>query len=122
MSGNNILLDTNIVLYLLNGEETFIPLLEEKQLYISFITQIETLGYKGITDQEIKSIQSFLNTCVVVDINPVIKDYTIQFRRNYALRIPDSIIAASALYLNIPLLTADTDFKKVEELNLLLFE
>lgn len=30
MSGNSILLDTNIILYLLNGEETLIPLLEEK--------------------------------------------------------------------------------------------
>ncbi len=30
MNGNNVLLDTNIVLYLLNGEETLIPLLEEK--------------------------------------------------------------------------------------------
>ena len=42
MNGNNILLDSNIVLYLLNGEKTLIPLLEEKQLYVSFITQIET--------------------------------------------------------------------------------
>jgi predicted nucleic acid-binding protein len=37
MNGNNILLDTNIVLYLLNGEDTLIPLLEEKNLYLSFI-------------------------------------------------------------------------------------
>ncbi len=38
MNGNNILLDSNIVLYFLNGEATLLPLLEEKQLYVSFIT------------------------------------------------------------------------------------
>ena len=30
MNGNSLLLDSNIVLYLLNGEEIFIPLLEGK--------------------------------------------------------------------------------------------
>ena len=47
MNGNNILLDTNIVLYLLNGEETLIPLLEEKNLFLSFITQLELLGNRN---------------------------------------------------------------------------
>jgi len=35
MNGTNILLDTNIVLYLLNGEETLIPLLDEKNILIT---------------------------------------------------------------------------------------
>lgn len=79
MNGSNILLDSNIVLYLLNGEQTLIPLLEEKQLYISFITQLETLGFKGISEKESQKIKSFLNECVIIDINPVIKDFTILF-------------------------------------------
>lgn len=36
MNGNNIVLDTNIILYLLNGEQTLIPVLEDKQLYKSY--------------------------------------------------------------------------------------
>jgi len=115
MSGNNILLDSNIVLYLLNGEETLVPLLEEKQLYVSFIAQIETLGYKGISEKEILSIKSFLNQCVIVDVNPVIKDYTIKLRQEHTIKLPDSIIAATSLYLNAPLITADTDFTYEED-------
>ena len=122
MSGNNILLDSNIVLYLLNGEETLIPLLEEKQLYVSFITQIETLGYKGISKKEAQILKSFLSQCVIIDVNPVIKDYTIKLRQDFSLKLPDSIIAATSLYLNAPLITADTGFKKVEELDLILFQ
>ena len=33
MNGNNVLLDTNIVLYLLNGEETLIPLLDRRTFF-----------------------------------------------------------------------------------------
>ena len=122
MNGNNILLDSNIVLYLLNGEEILIPLLEEKQLYVSFITQLETLGYKGISESESRKIRSFLNECVIIDINPVIKDITIKLRQEYSLKLPDSIIIATSLYLNAPIITADTDFSKVKELDLILFE
>ena len=122
MSGNNILLDSNIVLYLLNGEQTLLPLLAEKQLYVSFVTQLETIGYKGISNIEVDNIKSFLSECVIIDINPVIKDYTIKLRQEYALKLPDSIIMATSLYLNAPIITADTDFKKVKELDLILFE
>ncbi|MFW5761709.1 MAG: type II toxin-antitoxin system VapC family toxin [Cyclobacteriaceae bacterium] len=122
MSGNNILLDSNIVLYLLNGEQTLLPLLEEKQLYVSFVTQLETLGYKGISQAEIDNIRSFLSECIIVDVNPVIKDFTIKLRQEYSLKLPDSIIMATSLFLNSPIITADADFKKVKELDLLLFE
>jgi len=122
VSGNNILLASNIVLYLLNGEQTLLPLLAEKQLYVSFVTQLETIGYKGISNIEVDNIKSFLSECVIIDINPVIKDYTIKLRQEYALKLPDSIIMATSLYLNAPIITADTDFKKVKELDLILFE
>jgi len=49
MNGNSLLLDSNIVLYLLNGEETLIPLLEGKSLYLSFITQLELLSFPEIS-------------------------------------------------------------------------
>lgn len=52
MSGNSLFLDTNIILYLLNGDETLAELLDEKQLYISVITELELLAYKGITNEE----------------------------------------------------------------------
>ena len=59
MNGNNLLLDSNIVLYLLSGEQTLVPLLEEKKLYVSFVTQLEVLGYRGITAIELKKSINF---------------------------------------------------------------
>ena len=122
MNGNSVLLDTNIVLYFLNGEETLIPILEQKSLFLSFITQIELLGSKNIQPVDFIPIKSFIEECTVIDITPGIKETAIQVRKNYSLKLPDSIIMATSLWLNMPLITADKDFKKVEIADLIFFK
>lgn len=54
MSGNKLLVDTNVVLYLLSGDKTVAELLDKKQIYLSFISELELLGYPGITSTEIQ--------------------------------------------------------------------
>ena len=122
MSGNKLFIDTNIVLYLLNGDQTLAELLHEKQLYISFITELELLAYQGITEGEQKIIEDFVNQCKVITLNNSIKKETIRVRKHYNTKLPDSIIIASALYLDLPLITSDVEFKKVEELTLIQYE
>ena len=122
MSGNKLFIDTNIVLYLLNGDQTLAELLHEKQLYISFITELELLAYQGITEVEQKIIEDFVNQCKVITLNNSIKKETIRVRKHYNTKLPDSIIIASALYLDLPLITSDVEFKKVEELTLIQYE
>lgn len=39
MNGNTLFLDTNIILYLLDGDQTLAELLNDRQLYISVITE-----------------------------------------------------------------------------------
>lgn len=122
MSGNKLFLDTNIILYLLNGDETLANLLNNKQLYISIITELELLAYKGITNEEELIINDFVTQCETININNHIKNSTIKIRKSYNMKLPDSIIIATALYLNLPLITSDNDFKRVKELTLLLYE
>lgn len=122
MNGNKLFLDTNIVLYLLNGDETLAELLNEKQLYISVITELELLAFKGITVKEEKIIKEFIANCKTVNINDNVKKETIRIRKAYGTKLPDSIIIATALYLDLPLITSDTDFKRVEELVLVHYE
>ncbi|HZL09031.1 MAG TPA: type II toxin-antitoxin system VapC family toxin [Prolixibacteraceae bacterium] len=122
MSGNNILLDTNIVLYLLNGEETLIPLLEEKNLFLSFITQLELLGNRNIKPNDILKIKQFISECTIIDITTEIKEFTISIRQKYSIKLPDSIIMATSLWLNMPLITADHDFKKIDIADLIYFK
>lgn len=122
MNGNKLFLDTNIILYLLNGDETLAEFLNGKQLYISVITELELLAYKGITEQEEKVVLDFISQCKIINITSVVKQETIRIRKAYNTKLPDSIIIATALYLDLPLITADIDFKQVDELILIHYE
>jgi predicted nucleic acid-binding protein len=122
MNGNNVLLDTNIVLYLLNGEKTLIPLLEGKNLFLSFISQLELLSARSIRSSDLRKVKMFISECTIIDINQEIKEYTIQIRQSSALKLPDSIILGTSQWLNIPLITADKDFKSVKPADLIYFE
>lgn len=122
MSGNNLLLDTNVILYLLAGDTTIAALLNEKDIYISFISEIELLSFKKLSKQEEERINLFLKDIIIVDFNPAIKKETILTRKEYGLKIPDSIIAATAKHLTIPILTTDKDFEKVKSITHLLYQ
>ena len=102
MSGNKLFIDTNIALYLLSGDKTLAKLLNRKNLYLSFVTQLELLGFKGITKKEEKTIRDFINQCTIIDINNRIKEQVIQLRKDYPIKLPDCIIMASSIYLDIP--------------------
>ncbi len=60
-SGMNILIDTNIALYLFGGDEQVAGVLDGQAVHVSFITELELLGYPDITDQEDKIIHDFLD-------------------------------------------------------------
>ena len=122
MNGNELFLDTNIILYYLNGDETLIPVLEDKQLFLSFITEMELLSYSNITDAEIQTVENFLNECYIVEISSQIKEKTILLRRKYGLKLPDAIIVGSALSLNAPLITADKKMSAINEIDVIYYQ
>jgi predicted nucleic acid-binding protein len=122
MNGDQLFIDTNIILYYLNGDRTLLPVLEDKQLFVSFITQLELLSFKKITEPEIKLIEGFLQYCTIIEMSSVIKENTILLRRKYGLKLPDAIIAASSLFLNAPLFTADKDMANITEIDLIYYQ
>lgn len=122
MSGNKLFIDTNTAIYLLDGDAALAEILHQKSLYLSFITQLELLGYPNLSEKDEIQIENMLESCVIIDINNRIKSEAIRLRRKYAIKLPDCIVAATALYLDMPLITSDKGFKKLEELNLMLYE
>jgi len=122
MSGTNLLVDTNILLYLLNGDKIVTELLNSKKIFVSFITEIELLSFKKLPSQEIKIIRQLLSDCTLIDMNEEIKLKTIELKLNYNLKIPDAIIGATSYYLKIPLVTADKQFKRVENIDLIFYD
>jgi predicted nucleic acid-binding protein len=55
-------------------------------------------------------------------LNDGIKNIVIDLRRKYAIKLPDSIVAATAIFLNIPLISADKHFEKITELTFVLYQ
>jgi hypothetical protein len=120
VNGNKILLDTNAFIYFFEGRSKITDLVvNTPEIYFSPISEIELLSATHLTQSEIDSIKAFLSLCHKVELTSEIIDQTIAIRRQYNFKIPDAIIAASALYLKAPLVSADTDFKKVTGLTLI---
>lgn len=122
MNGNNILLDTNIILYLLSGDQTIADFLNKNHVYVSFVTELELLGFVGLKQDEKLIIEGLLSDCTIIDINSEIKKGVIELRKSYKIKLPDAIIAATASSLNIPLMTSDKQLKKLNELNILFYD
>ena len=122
MNGNSYLLDTNIVLYMLDGDETLTEMLYRKKLYVSFINELELLSYSSLNSKERERIVRFLEDCIVVDINEHIKEETIRLRRAYKLKLPDSIVLGTGSYLSIPVISSDKEFKKIKGSKIIYYE
>lgn len=116
------MLDTNAVLYILAGDEVLADLLNGERLSVSIITEMELLSYKNITPKEKQQIKNFLADFVIVNINDEIKDQEIEIKKNTHLKLPDSIIAATAIILGVPLVTSDKQFRTLEKMDLLFYE
>ena len=117
MSGIDYLADTNAVLYFLSGNACMKPFVSSRFAF-SVISEMELLSYPKITQDEETRIRGFLDASSCVTISDVIKDRTIQLRRAYNIKLPDAIIAASAIEHNLALITADTGFEGIKELKL----
>ena len=122
MSGKEILVDTNILLYLLKGNDTLQNLLQGKTIYLSFITELELIGFKEMAAEEEKQIKALLDECIIIPLNNDIKKTYVALRRSYHLKLADALIAATALSADLPLITSDRQFRTVSELNLIAYE
>jgi predicted nucleic acid-binding protein len=119
MNGIDFLADTNFLIYLLEGRPEA-ALFADFSFAISFVTEIELLGRKGISASEEQVIQELLETCFVIDLHPIIKRKAISLKQSHSIKLPDALVAATAYYSGLPLLTADRGFALLTDLDLVL--
>ena len=119
MSGKSVLTDTNIVIYLLRGDRTAAQLLFEKEIAISFITEIELISSKSLNSKEKALIEQFLADCKIIQSNSDINRKAAELRRTFNLELPDAIIVATSVLENIPLITADRELMKVDQVQII---
>lgn len=117
MSGIDYLADTNAILYFLSGNECMKPFVSSRFAF-SVINEMELLSYPKITAEEEKQIRGFLEGSAFIGLTDSIKERTIQIRRTYNIKLPDAIVAATAIEYDMTLITADTGFEAIKELKL----
>ena len=83
---------------------------------VSVITKIEVLGFT--TSQEHSQLLTeFLNDINFLDLTNEIVDATINIRKKHKIKLPDAIIAATALVHNSILISRNSaDFKNISGL------
>ncbi|NLX66591.1 MAG: type II toxin-antitoxin system VapC family toxin [Bacteroidales bacterium] len=122
MSGIRVLCDTNPLIYLLDGNNELADFLNNKQIHISVITELELFGKPNLSETDRQIIETMLESCFITEINHEIKQIYKYIKQNYTLKLPDAVIAATAISLDIPLLTSDYDFQKIPNLKLIYWQ
>ena len=90
----------------------------DSQPAISDISEIELLCWKTTIEKDQEVLHNFIADAWVSELEKDIKLKTAELRRAHKIKLPDAIIAATALVYDLTWLTRDVnDFKNIDELN-----
>ncbi|WP_297505996.1 type II toxin-antitoxin system VapC family toxin [Thermococcus sp.] len=122
--GEGFLIDTNILIYYLADAipPDELPKIEEilrESFNVSIITKIEFLGWKGHTPEGFEKSKEFISFAHVIPLTDEIADLAIELRRRKKIKLPDAVIAATALRYGLTLVTRNVeDFKDIDGLEI----
>lgn len=90
------------------------------KFYISIINKIELLGFKDISTDEEQNFHKLINASTILNLTDDIVTKTIEVRKQFKIKLPDAIIAATALTHNLTIVTRNTkDFEKIKGVEIL---
>jgi len=118
----NYLLDTNFVINYFKGifsddAAKFTDSVINDLTYVSVITRMELLSLQSLKPKDEEVIKEFIFDSTVFSLEENIITKTILLRRTNKIKLPDAIIAATAIVHNLQLITHNLkDFKNIPEL------
>ena len=114
MNGKRYLLDTNAVIQLLAGNSSLIRMVEDSDfLAISVISKLEFLSYPDLTEDEKNAFSELLEDLTVFDLmasDSALMQEAVAMRIDGGLKLPDAVIAATALVNGCEIITNDAHF------------
>jgi len=121
----NYVIDTNAVLYYLSDRDDLAPDFRavmdgSEPVHLSVMTKIELLSYPDLEPKDEGIINEFIRGLTICGLDEAVVEKTIAIRKEVRLKIPDAVIAATALVHHAILITQNQeDFRKVGTLRLL---
>lgn len=118
------LIDTNAVIDYLGNKlprtgNNFLNQIVDTLPQVSVISKIEILGYNAPESSQ-QLLTEFMDDVIVIGLSDEIVNQTIVIRKAYKIKLPDAIIAATAMSNNLTLVTGNVaDFKMIKGLSLI---
>lgn len=118
-----MILDSNILIYVVDpAYERLREYIESLngRLHISLITQLEVLGYHRLREDNKQELEQLLTFTLILPITKKIITEAIRLRQQRKRSLGDSIIAATGLLYNLPILTNNVaDFNDIDGLRVI---
>ena len=116
MNGNGFLLDTNAIVQLLKGNAELAKVVSEADfIATSVIAEMEFLSFSELSENDKMLFRAFKSRIEVYDVpsdDPELMQLVVDSRIKFSLKLPDAIIAGTAMLHGLTVLTADDHFKK----------
>ncbi len=119
------LIDTNILIHILAGDvpdktQEFLEEICSYPFYLSIISKIELLGWRGTTPDGLILARELIKESTIIPLTDSIADIAISLRRSHAIKLPDAVIAATAMDSDLMLVTRNIkDFRDIEGLSVI---
>ena len=95
-------------------------IIDGNRINMSVITRMELLAWKKATSEQLKLLHSFIDASNVYNLDEQTIVEGIEIRKNHNIKLPDAIIAATALVHSYILITRNmSDFKGISKLILI---
>jgi predicted nucleic acid-binding protein len=95
-------------------------MLDGEELEISVITRMELLAWRNTSSQQLFILEEFIGNVVVRNLDEPVIIKGIEIRKNFRIKLPDAIIAATAIVHQLALVTRNIDdFKNIPNLELI---
>ena len=108
------MLDTNVIIDTLNNDLDLLAFLEtfpDCEIYINPVVAIEVLAKAGMSEDEEAVARALLDSFKWTEIDKAVCEAAVQIRRAKELRLPDALIAASAITINATVLSNDSHLR-----------
>jgi tRNA(fMet)-specific endonuclease VapC len=110
------LIDTNAAIDYLHNRLPFKAnnLIDRNKINLSVISRMELLAWKKATPDQLNLLHSFINASNLFNLDENVILEGIEIRKNFRTKLPDAIIAATAIVHKFTLVTRNTaDFKDI---------
>ena len=121
-----MIIDANIVILAIDNDPSVTDVLTTwrysgKTLMLPTIVEAEILSYSKLTSKEIEKIKTFIEeNFTFIPLNRTIAQIAGEIRRATKIKLPDAIIAATALYTRVPIVTRNIrDFQRISNLEVI---